>query len=64
MMDAAALLLLLAKVTVLLCGAACAAGVLRRASAAARHAVWTAGLASALALPVVGLLVPAARVPV
>jgi beta-lactamase regulating signal transducer with metallopeptidase domain len=64
MMDTAALLLLLAKVSVLLCCAACAAGVLRRSSAAARHAVWTAALAAALALPAVGLVVPAARVPV
>jgi beta-lactamase regulating signal transducer with metallopeptidase domain len=61
-MDTAALLFLLAKVTLLLCGAACAAGLLSRSSAAARHAVWTAGLAAALALPLAGLVVPAARV--
>jgi len=57
-MPASALLLLIAKVTVVLCGAACAAHLLRRASAAARHAVWTAGLAASLALSraVAGLL--------
>jgi len=63
MMISAALLLLLAKVTVLLCGAACAVRVLRHSSAAARHAVWTAALAAALALPAISLIVPAARIP-
>ncbi|MFL5385258.1 MAG: M56 family metallopeptidase [Longimicrobiaceae bacterium] len=61
-MPASALLLLVAKVTVVLGGAACAAHLLRRASAAARHAVWTAGLAASLALPLAGLVVPAARI--
>jgi beta-lactamase regulating signal transducer with metallopeptidase domain len=61
-MDAAALLLLIAKVTMLLCGAACATRVLHRTSAAARHAVWTAALVAALALPAAALVVPAARI--
>ena len=63
MMPASTLLLLVAKVTAVLCASACAAGLLRRSSAAARHAVWTAGLAASLALPLAALVVPAARIP-
>ncbi|MEK7404425.1 MAG: M56 family metallopeptidase [Acidobacteriota bacterium] len=52
-------LALAVKSTLLLAGAACVAALLGRASAAARHLVWLAALASLLLLPVVERLTPA-----
>ncbi|HEX2202927.1 MAG TPA: hypothetical protein VHG91_06505, partial [Longimicrobium sp.] len=52
------------KATLLLAGAAGAALLLRRASASARHLVWTLSIAALLALPLLALALPAWRVPV
>ncbi len=49
---------LLAKVTLLLLSAALASLVLRRASAAARHLVWTAALVGVLLLPLTSAALP------
>lgn len=55
---------LLLKTTLLLALAGAVALLLRRASAAARHLVWTLAVAGLLALPLVSLLLPAWTVPV
>ena len=52
------------KGAVILAAAWGATRLMRRASAAARHLVWTVGFAGLLALPVLSLVVPAWRVPV
>ncbi|HVE85929.1 MAG TPA: M56 family metallopeptidase, partial [Myxococcales bacterium] len=52
------------KVTVLLLAAALATVLVRRAPAAARHFVWSLAVAGALALPVLGALLPSWRVAV
>ncbi|HEU0013911.1 MAG TPA: M56 family metallopeptidase, partial [Longimicrobium sp.] len=52
------------KGAVILAAAACAAWMLRRASASARHLAWAMGFAGMLALPLLGALLPAWRVPV
>lgn len=57
-----ALLDLLWKSSLLLAGAGVAALLARRASAATRHLIWTAGLTAALALPLGSALLP--RLPV
>jgi len=54
---------LLVKVTLLLLVAAALSLALRRASAAARHMVWTAAIVSVLALPILAAVLPW-RVPV
>jgi beta-lactamase regulating signal transducer with metallopeptidase domain len=54
----------LLKGTALLLGSAVAALLLRRASAAARHLVWTVGVVGVLVLPPIGALLPAWRVSV
>jgi beta-lactamase regulating signal transducer with metallopeptidase domain/protocatechuate 3,4-dioxygenase beta subunit len=46
------------KATLVLAAAGVAALALRRSSAAARHLAWCLGLAGALALPVLGLILP------
>lgn len=51
-----------AKGAVVLALAAAIAFLLRRRSAAARHAVWTFALGAQLALPVLALVLPAWRV--
>src|SRR5262249_11731198 len=55
---------MLVKTSVILAGAALLAAVLRKASAATRHAVWVLAVASALILPLVATLVPQLDVPV
>ncbi len=57
-------LLLLLKVTVLLLFALVAAWGLRRASAAVRHALWTATFVGVLAIPVLSWLMPTVGIPV
>lgn len=52
------------KGTLALLATVAAVAALRGASAATRHAVWTMGLASALALPVLARLLPGWNVPV
>jgi beta-lactamase regulating signal transducer with metallopeptidase domain len=52
------------KGTVVLAAAALATLALRRASAAARHLVWTLAFAGLLALPVLGLAVPRWQIPI
>jgi beta-lactamase regulating signal transducer with metallopeptidase domain len=59
-----ALAALALKTTLVLAAGFAATALLRRASAAARHLVWTVTLAAVLALPVLSLLVPAWRLPV
>src|SRR5688500_5218509 len=51
------------KGLVLIAAAAIATYVLRKKSAAARHAVWTAAVIGHLALPVLSVLVPQWRIP-
>ena len=51
------------KGAVLIAAAAIAAYFLRKKSAAARHAVWTAAVLGHLALPVLSVLVPEWRIP-
>ena len=51
------------KGLVLIAAAAIAAYALRKKSAAARHAVWTAAVLGHLALPILTLLVPQWRIP-
>jgi beta-lactamase regulating signal transducer with metallopeptidase domain len=53
-----------AKATAVLLFTAVAAVSLRHRSAALRHAVWTAGVVAVLALPLLGHLTPAVKVPV
>ncbi len=63
--DWAALLLAVAlKGTLIFLAAFFIVGLLRRASAATRHAVWTLALAAALILPVLFLVLPGWQVPV
>jgi beta-lactamase regulating signal transducer with metallopeptidase domain len=52
------------KGTVVLAAAALATLALRRASAAARHLVWTLAFAGLLALPVLGVAVPRWQIPI
>jgi hypothetical protein len=52
-----------AKASVILAVAALAAAALRRASASARHFVWTLGLLSALAAPLVSVALPRWELP-
>jgi HEAT repeat protein/beta-lactamase regulating signal transducer with metallopeptidase domain len=52
------------KATLVLTMAAAAAFALRRASAALRHLVWTVGLCSALALPLLTLSLPKWQMPI
>ncbi len=58
------LLEVFAKATILLLFAVGMVLVLRRASAASRHLVWTLALSALLALPVFGLILPAWNVPI
>jgi beta-lactamase regulating signal transducer with metallopeptidase domain len=51
------------RATVILAGAWAATLLLRRASAATRHLIWTAGIAGVLALPVLTFAIPAWDVP-
>ena len=51
------------KVSLILGATALAAGVLRRASASARHFVWTLGLLSALAVPALAIVMPRWELP-
>ena len=53
-----------AKATILLLFAVAMVLVLRRASAASRHLVWTLALSALLALPVFSLILPAWNVPI
>lgn len=46
------------KSAIVLVSAACVASLLKRQSAAVRHAVWTAGLAGAMAIPLCTLTLP------
>jgi len=52
------------RATVLLFGAWAATRVLRQASAATRHLIWSSAIAGVLALPLLGVVVPAWNVPV
>src|SRR3954470_21782806 len=52
------------KASVILGTTALAALVLRRASASARHLVWTLGLVSALGVPVLSLALPRWELPI
>src|SRR3954471_22900324 len=52
------------KATVVLLAGACASAVLRHASAALRHLVWTLALCGALVLPVVSLSLPKWQLPI
>lgn len=52
------------KGTVVLAAAAIAALMLRRAAASARHMAWTIGFGGLLALPVLGLALPAWKLPI
>src|SRR5215211_9537747 len=65
-MTPASAALLLFKVSVLLGGALLVARLLRRAPAVRRHRVWSAAFAALLALPPLGMMLPAVhvRVPV
>src|SRR5688572_20901872 len=51
------------RATVLLAGAWIASKLLRRASAATRHLIWTTAIAGVLALPLLSVVVPAWNVP-
>src|SRR4051794_9631640 len=53
-----------AKASVILALAALAAASLRRASASARHFVWTLGLLSALAAPILTVALPRWELPI
>ena len=53
-----------AKATIILASAALTTMVLRRASAASRHLVWTSALVAALALPALSLTLPRWEMPV
>ena len=55
---------LIVKATIVLAAAALAAAALRRASASARHFVWTLGLLSALAVPALTLSLPRWELPI
>ncbi len=57
------MMLVFIKSTIILMTAAFAAWLCRRQSAALKHAIWTAGLIGALAVPMCGLLLPVWRVP-
>lgn len=52
------------RATILLLAAWVATRLLRRASAATRHLVWTGGIAGVLALPLLGVVAPEWKVPV
>ena len=52
---------LVAKATVILAVTGLAASLLRRASAATRHFVWTLGIISALVAPALTVALPAAE---
>ena len=52
------------KATILLACAALTSAALRRASAAARHLIWTLALVSALALPALSLALPRWQLPI
>src|SRR5215470_15977225 len=52
------------KASVILGATALTAAALRRASASARHLVWTLGLLSALAAPVLSLALPRWELPI
>jgi beta-lactamase regulating signal transducer with metallopeptidase domain len=52
------------KATVILATAAAGATLLRRASASARHLVWTLGLTGALAVPLLAIVTPRWELPV
>ena len=52
------------KASMILAIAACASFVLRRASAAARHLVWTLALCSAIVLPVLTVVLPKWQLPI
>ena len=60
--DLTLLLGIVARTTAVLLVALCATTLLRRASAATRHLVWTVALAGVLVLPFLGRVVPAWRV--
>ena len=51
------------RATVVLSGAWVATKLLRRASAATRHLIWTAAIAGVLVLPLLGRTLPAWNVP-
>ena len=53
-----------AKATIILAAAGLATVLLRRASAASRHLVWTAALLGALALPVLSVALPRWPLPI
>ena len=61
-MDTGLVLDIVVKSTVVLVGAMGVARCMRRASAAARHAVWTGAMAAVWVMPVLAILVPAWRV--
>lgn len=61
---AAAVADLALKGTVVLAAAAIAAVMLRRAAASARHMAWSIGFGGLLALPVLGLALPAWKLPI
>src|SRR5436190_10770799 len=52
------------KASVILAATALVAAALRRASASARHFVWTLGLVSALAAPVLSMALPRWELPI
>lgn len=54
---------LILKASAILAGTACAALLLRRSSAAARHLLWTLGLAGALAIPLLSTAMPRWQLP-
>jgi beta-lactamase regulating signal transducer with metallopeptidase domain len=55
---------ILLKTTIILASAGIAATAMHRASASARHAVWTIGLLCALALPIASFLGPKLELPI
>jgi len=54
---------ILVKTSFILTGAALLAALLRKASAATRHAVWVLAIASTLLLPLAALLIPRLELP-
>jgi TonB family protein len=55
---------IIAKTTILLLGAACAGALLRRASAAVRHAMWVLALTASMLLPLPVKFIPRLDLPV
>src|SRR5689334_1447564 len=53
-----------AKASIILAATALVAAALRRASASARHLVWTLGLVSALAAPLLSVALPRWELPI